>query len=586
MYRIHPALPAYLAARWRNEEAAGYDDLRAAATRALLSAYADLGGWLLQQIGSGDAGLAYTIIGLQRRTLGQLARLRPRYSSTGTRRKRSLSRLPATGRAAGLTAEATAWTDRVRLATEGINGAPPGLDSAAGALWVFFVAAQAQRQLNSGQPETAERTYRQILAMLQAQPASPQQQKRLGLTYHLLGRVAQDQGQLDEAADCYTQSLAILEKLGDRPEMAASYDQLGIVAVERGRLDEAPDWFARSLTVREELGDRPGMAASYQQLGTAAWTRGQLDEAVSWCGRSLAIDMELGNRPGMAASYHLLGMVAQARRRLDEAQDLYARSLAIREELGDRHGMATGYHQLGIVAHERGRLDEAADWFARSLTINEELGNRPGMVLTLGQLGRLAEERGQPQEALEWMIRCVALFSEFPHPAMGGAPDRLARLTAKLGTGTLEQRWQIVTGSPLPPVIRKYIESFRDRADSGERAQTALKEHDRTMPDDLCQAGRSAFFGGRWQDPCPNRAQHYIGSPADEPIALCDVHFREAYDANLVSEQNVGEKEYARRERQRLGGRSRRRWPFRRSLRIVSYLSPQGLITYYESAIR
>ena len=47
MYRLHPALPAYLAARWRTEEPAGYDDQRAAATRALLSAYAAFGDWLL-----------------------------------------------------------------------------------------------------------------------------------------------------------------------------------------------------------------------------------------------------------------------------------------------------------------------------------------------------------------------------------------------------------------------------------------------------------------------------------------------------------------------------------------------------------
>ena len=72
MYRIHPALPAYLAARWRAEDGAGYDGQRAAATRALLSAYADFGRWLVGQIESGDAGLAYTIIGLQQRTLGHL----------------------------------------------------------------------------------------------------------------------------------------------------------------------------------------------------------------------------------------------------------------------------------------------------------------------------------------------------------------------------------------------------------------------------------------------------------------------------------------------------------------------------------
>ncbi len=50
MYRIHPALPAYLAEQWRLEEPDDYDHQRSAAQAALLEAYAILGNWLYQQI--------------------------------------------------------------------------------------------------------------------------------------------------------------------------------------------------------------------------------------------------------------------------------------------------------------------------------------------------------------------------------------------------------------------------------------------------------------------------------------------------------------------------------------------------------
>ena len=123
MYRLHPALPAYLAARWRTEDGAGYDGQRAAATRALLSAYAAFGGWLLRQIDSGDAGLAYTIIGLQQRTMGHL--LGYALDGQSWAEAQAIAQ-PLTlywdGR--GLSAEAAAWTDRVRLATEDADGAP------------------------------------------------------------------------------------------------------------------------------------------------------------------------------------------------------------------------------------------------------------------------------------------------------------------------------------------------------------------------------------------------------------------------------------------------------------------------------
>ena len=270
MYRIHPALPAYLAARWRTEEGAGYDDQRAAATRALLSAYAAFGGWLLQQIEFRRRRARLHRHRPAAAHHGSPARLRAGQAALGRGASTSPSRLPATGTSRGLYAEAAAWTDRVRLATEDADGVPPELDSAAGDLWLFFVGAQAQRQMDSGRLDAAERTYREILAMLQAQPASPQQQGNLAVIYHQLGMVAQDRGRLDEAADWYARSLAISEELGDRPGMAASYHQLGMVAQDRGRLDEAADWYARSLAIKEELGDRPGMAAA---TTSSAWSR-------------------------------------------------------------------------------------------------------------------------------------------------------------------------------------------------------------------------------------------------------------------------------------------------------------------------
>ena len=56
-------------------------------------------------------------------------------------------------------------------------------------------------------------------------------------------------------------------------------------------------------------------------------------------------------------------------------------------------------------------------------------------------------------------MRCVTLFGQFPHPLTGPGPEHLARLTAQLGICTLETCWREVTGSPLPPAVRDYINS-------------------------------------------------------------------------------------------------------------------------------
>ena len=145
MYRVHPALPAYLAARWRAEDPDSYDSARDAATRALAVACADLGGWLDQQIGSGDARFAYAVIGLQRRTLGAL--LGYALDHQMWQQAEAIARpLTYYWDARGLDEEANAWTDQVQLASEDPDGSPPRLDTPAGDLWLFLATAQANRQ--------------------------------------------------------------------------------------------------------------------------------------------------------------------------------------------------------------------------------------------------------------------------------------------------------------------------------------------------------------------------------------------------------------------------------------------------------
>jgi tetratricopeptide (TPR) repeat protein len=116
---------------------------------------------------------------------------------------------------------------------------------------------------------------------------------------------------LGAAEDWYRKSLTIKEELGNRPGMATSYHQLGRVAQDRGDLGAAEDWYRKSLTIAEELGNRPGMADSYHQLGMVAQDRGELGQAEEWYRKSLTIREELGNRPGLALTYGQLGLLAE-----------------------------------------------------------------------------------------------------------------------------------------------------------------------------------------------------------------------------------------------------------------------------------
>ena len=127
-------------------------------------------------------------------------------------------------------------------------------------------------------------------------------------------------------------ALAIADGGGDRPRLAITYHQLGMVAQDRGDLTSAEDWYRKSLAIEEELGDRPGMASTYHQLGIVAQLRGHLKSAEDWCRKSLAIKEEVGNRPGMAISYGQLGLLAERRGEVKEALKWTMRCVGLFDE--------------------------------------------------------------------------------------------------------------------------------------------------------------------------------------------------------------------------------------------------------------
>ena len=464
MYRIHPALPGYLTALWKQRAGITFAKEKEAARLASLRAHATLGNWLNQQVEGGLAETAMVVLAAERRTLG---------AAVGEALKQGLfveaqlilQALNEFWNARGLEEEARAWVDRCRETLQGSDGRAPDLETPAGALWLFIAESQANRSGQAGALSEAEAEYDAIRQALEGSN-SESARRHLGVAYHALGNVAFLRGHLPVAESWYLQSVEISAALGDQLGMAESYHQLGSVAQGRGDLPTAESWYRQSLKISEALENRPKIAYSYEQLGEVAHGRGDLPVAESWHRKSLEIREALGDRPGMASSYHQLGLVAQQRGDLSTAELWYLKSLKIREELEDRPGLASSYHELGRAAQARGHLSEAVSWYIRSLETNNALEDYPGMALSCGQLGLLMEASGDRRAALDWVVRCVALFPEFPHPSTEPGPDHLARLTAKLGIAALEASWQRCAGGPLPDGVRVWVAARLEEAPS------------------------------------------------------------------------------------------------------------------------
>jgi tetratricopeptide (TPR) repeat protein len=79
--------------------------------------------------------------------------------------------------------------------------------------------------------------------------------------------------------------------------MAISYHQLGIVAQNRGDLDTAERWYQRSLEINETLDHRPGLALTFAQLGLLVEQRDGPSAALDWPVRCIAFSRNFHTHP-------------------------------------------------------------------------------------------------------------------------------------------------------------------------------------------------------------------------------------------------------------------------------------------------
>jgi tetratricopeptide (TPR) repeat protein len=441
LFRLHPALPAYLAAQWRARVSGAYADERTTAIRALVTATADFGSWLDNQIGSGNAQLAFALLSHQQRMLGAMlghALDHSQWEDAG----QILRPLLTYWGAEGQVEEERSWLDRVRLAIETPHGTPPEIEAPAGALWLLVANAQAANEVESGQLARAEYTCNAILRALHQQPSTPRQRAYTAIAYYYLGRIAERRGRLGEAEDWCRKSLTIDEGLENRDGMADTYLLLGVIAQDRRRLDEAEDWYREFLTVAEGVGARPRIAIACHQLGRVTQLRGRLDEAEDWYRKSLTLTKALKNRPQTAGNYHQFGMIAEERGRLEEAEEWYRKSLTINEDLENRPHLAMSYYQLGIIAQERGRVEEAEEWYRKSLAISEDLDDHPGTAGTYHQLGMIVQERGRLEEAEEWYRKSLAISEDLDDRlAMAGTYHQLGMIVQEQGRLEEAEEW-------------------------------------------------------------------------------------------------------------------------------------------------
>jgi len=270
------------------------------------------------------------------------------------------------------------------------------------------------------------------------------------------GHLARDQGDLDQAAALYEQSLALHRDLGNSRGTALVLNNLGVMAQFQGDNGRAVALLEESLTLFRKMGDEPGIAVSLLTLGSMAQLHGDLAHARTWYEESLALFRTLGDTHGIGAVLNNLGNLASECGDHTEAASFYEQGAALFRELGDQREVAACLGNLARLAWDGGDPQRAAVLCRESLAILHALGDIRSIADCLELLGTIASAWGVPVRA----VRLFAAAENLRHgtgvkaPGRGADQERaLVALRATLGAEGFAAAWAAGCALPLEEAI-------------------------------------------------------------------------------------------------------------------------------------
>ncbi len=200
------------------------------------------------------------------------------------------------------------------------------------------------------------------------------------LALHVLGNLAQAQGDLEEAVRCFEESLELYREVGDTRGLTRDLGNLGVIALERGDYDRAERLLEEGRALWVQLGDRAAEGDSFTNLSAVALCKGDYDRAAALAEQGLAIQRSLGNQHHAAQNLEYLATASAHQGLFDRAEALYEESQAIRRALNDAQCTGSGLFHLGWLALLRDQPEIARSRFEGSLGFLERAGARSAMA--------------------------------------------------------------------------------------------------------------------------------------------------------------------------------------------------------------
>lgn len=220
------------------------------------------------------------------------------------------------------------------------------------------------------------------------------------------GRCSLQLSNLQEAADRFTQALALKRVQEDANRSAYLLGLLGFIHRRRGELGQAMDYYQRCMRIHEQSGNRMAYADTLNSMGNVYRLWGRIEEALRLCKIGLSLRRRLfqerkASERAVGLSLSTLGLIYLDSDRLVLADQVLCEAFEIYTRIDYKKGIASAYTRLGEVHLRKGELARARELFEKARGVSS--GVDPEMLMnSLNKLGHLCLVQGQWQEAEGW----------------------------------------------------------------------------------------------------------------------------------------------------------------------------------------
>ncbi|MCP4444522.1 MAG: protein kinase [Myxococcales bacterium] len=250
-----------------------------------------------------------------------------------------------------------------------------------------------------GKSAPALQTCDEALALAQSQPGA------LGERAQILnnrGTILWNMNRLNEAIECYAETLVIYKNLGRPRQEARALNNMGIVFSALGESEAALGHYKRSLRIDQRLGDRAQIALKLGNIGQTYTELGDDVRGEKYLLKALKLSEAHQDWGTMIDILNSLGQVYLGRCDLDRATSFLTRGLDHAREAHNHYQEIRSLVYLALAGIESGEdLEVAREQAARATEIARHVPMPVGEMLGLSAQALACEKLGELARGLE-----------------------------------------------------------------------------------------------------------------------------------------------------------------------------------------